>query len=237
VPAKARHFVFVQLSTDVFSHRKKYVQSFSRDLLGVPGHLMRGAGQAAKLQTLYRDGGRDLIAHALLIKLAGTRVCGMEFQRSEVRTVLTPPILHRFRQPYTDPLLLARSAYRDFRDVAVDDFSVHWIRRLFESGVHKSDDLMIQLRDQCNALCIGRMLTPLSVPCRYRRNCGDRVAFRVNASMILSTFQERAGNAVSVFRNRPTDRNCHFAMRFAHEKKCLKTLQPVTPAGTKASLG
>src|SRR5262249_4287385 len=104
-------------------------------------------------------------------------------------------------------------------NVAVDHFSVHRIRRLFESGVYESDDLTTELRDKSNHLSarVRLMLPALSVACQYRLNCGERIAFRIKAGVILSTLQERACD--TVFWNSRTDRNRHFGRGFVHDRK------------------
>src|SRR5215510_3905392 len=154
-----------------------------------------------KLETLYHCDGSYPIAHTLLIEQTGGRVCRVIFQRCELRTLLAPPVFSRSQQEATDALIPVPASYRDFRNVTVDHFSVHRIRRLFESGVYESDDLTTELRDKSNHFSarVRRMLPALSVACRYRLNCGERITFRIKAGVILSTLQERASDTVGVF--------------------------------------
>src|SRR5215813_14833838 len=103
----------------------------------------------------------------------GGRVCRVIFQRCELRTLLAPPVFSRSQQEATDALIPVPASYRDFRNVTVDHFSVHRIRRLFESGVYESNDLTTELRDKSNHLSarVRRMLPAFSVACPYGLNC------------------------------------------------------------------
>jgi hypothetical protein len=93
------------------------------------------------------------------------------------------------------------ASYRDLRNVAVDHFSVHWIRRLIESGVYESDDLTTELRDKGDRLSTRsrRMLAALSVACRYRLNCRGRIALRIKTGVIFRTLDEGVGDTIGVF--------------------------------------
>ena len=124
----------------------------------------------------------------------------MIFHRCELHILPAPPVFSRLEQSSTNALILKSVACRDLADVAVGYFSVHWVRRLFESGVDESDDLTAELCDKSDAASsrVRRMLPPLPVACRYRLNCGVRIAFRIKAGVILSTIEERAGDSVSI---------------------------------------
>ena len=125
----------------------------------------------------------------------------MIFQRCELRTLAAPPVFSRSKQSPTDALILVPAAYPDLRYVAVDHFSVHRIQRLFETGVYEPNDLTAELRHKSDTLStrVRRMLQPFSAARRSRRNCRDRIAFRIKAGMIFSTFEEPVGDSVSIF--------------------------------------
>src|SRR5262249_27520150 len=146
------------------------------------------------------DGGY-VIAHTPLIEQAGGRICGVVFQGCELGTLAASPVFSRAQQEATDALIPVPAPYPDLRNVAVDHFSVHWIRRLFESGVYESDDFTTELCDKSDALSPRdrRMLPALSVACRYHFSCGGRIAFRIKMSVILSTLEESASDTVGVF--------------------------------------
>jgi hypothetical protein len=93
------------------------------------------------------------------------------------------------------------AANRNLRHVAVGHFSVHCIQRLFEPGIYESNYLTAELRDKSDILPnrLRRMLPPFSVAYRYRLTGRRRIALRIKAGMILSTFEERASNSVSIF--------------------------------------
>lgn len=109
--------------------------------------------------------------------------------------------------PYA--LIPVPAAYRDLSNMAIDHFSVHCIRRLFKAGVYESNDLAAEFCDKGHNLPtrVRRMLPTLSVARRYRLNCGCR--------RIFSTFEKRAGYAVSIFWNSGTDLNCRGVTGFA----------------------
>src|SRR6266487_6451327 len=92
--------------------------------------------------------------------------------------------------------------------MAIGHFSVHCIPRLFKAGVYESNDLAAEFCDKGHNLParVRRMLPTLSVARRYRLNCGCRIAFRIKLGMIFSTFEKRAGDAVSIFWNRSEER-------------------------------
>ena len=155
----------------------------------------------AELETLDHCDGCYAIAHVSLIEDASGCVCRVIFQRRELRTLPAPPVFSRSQQEAADALIPVPASYRDLRNVAVDHFSVHRIRRLFESGIYESDDLTTELRDKSNAFSsrVQRMLPALAVACRYRLNFGRRIAFRIKAGVILSTLEERASDTVGIF--------------------------------------
>src|SRR5947209_20029448 len=62
------------------------------------------------------------------------------------------------------------------------------------------------------------MLPTLSVERRCRLQCAYQIPFRIKLGMIFSTFEERAGDAVSIFGNSGTDLNCRRVLGVAHEK-------------------
>jgi len=152
------------------------------------------------LETFYRRDGCRAIAHALLIESARARVGGVIFQRCEFRTVAAPPVFSRSKQLSTDALILVTGTHRDLRYVAVDHFPVHRILRLFEPGINESNDLTAPFRYQSDTISTRlRMPPPFPVACGNRLNCGGRIALRINAGMIFSTFEEGAGDSVRVF--------------------------------------
>jgi hypothetical protein len=125
---------------------------------------------SSPLEPFYGCDGCQSIAHTLLIEHARERVCGVIFQRCELRTQLVPPVFSRPKQASTDALIPVPAAYRDLSDVAIDHFSVHCIRRLFEAGVYESNDLAAEFCDEGHNLParVRRMLPTLSVAHRYR---------------------------------------------------------------------
>src|SRR5947209_10864368 len=62
------------------------------------------------------------------------------------------------------------------------------------------------------------MLPTLSVERRCRLQCAYQIPFRIKLGMILSTFEERARDAVSIVGNSGTDLNCRRVLGVAHEK-------------------
>jgi hypothetical protein len=48
----------------------------------------------------------------------------------------------------TDALIPVPPAYRDLSNMAIEHFSVHCIRRLFEAGVDESNDLAVEFCDK-----------------------------------------------------------------------------------------
>jgi hypothetical protein len=153
------------------------------------------------LEPFYSCDGCQAIAHTLLIEQARARVCGVIFQRCELRTRPVPPVLSHPKQASTDALIPVPAGNHDLSDMAidyfsVDYFSVHCIRRLFEAGVYKSNDLAAEFCDKGHNLParVRRMLPALSVPCRYRLNRGCRIAFQIKLGMIFGTFEKRAGD-------------------------------------------
>lgn len=126
------------------------------------------------LETLYRYGSRGTIAHMLLIERTGTRICRVKFQRSKLRTLPASPVFRCLQQAAADALMLVPVAHRELRDVAVEYFAMHWVRRLFSSGVYKSNDLTAKLGDKGDPACnrVRRMLSSLPVTRRYGFDCG-----------------------------------------------------------------
>ena len=165
---------------------------------------------SSPLEPFYGCDGCQAIAHTLLIEQARARVCGVIFQRCELRTQPVPPVFSRPKQASTDALIPVPAGNRDLSDMAIDHFSVHWIRRLFEAGIYESNDLAAEFCDEGHNLAarVRRMLPTLSVARRYRLNCGCRIAFRIKFGMIFSTFEKRAGDSFSIFWNSGTDLNC-----------------------------
>jgi hypothetical protein len=90
--------------------------------------------------------------------------------------------------------------YRDLRNMAVDQFAVHCIRRPFEPGIDESDDLTTELRDKSDAFFIL-----LPVAGRYRLERRDRVALRIEAGVMLGAFQVGASDSLSIFGNGRTN--------------------------------
>src|SRR5437763_12974264 len=92
------------------------------------------------------------------------------------------------------------------------------------------DSLLVRLR---------RMLPTLSVERRCRLQCGYQIPIRIKLGMIFSTFEERAGDAVSIFGNSGTDLNCRRVLGVAHEKSiawnslwvCPQTDDPIVAGG------
>src|SRR5215510_6971070 len=100
-----------------------------------------------ELEALDRCDGCRAIAHALI---EGGCACvgGVMFQRCELRALAAAPVFRRSKQLCTDALVLVAGAYRDFRDVAVDHLSVHWVRGVFEPGIDESDDFTTEFGDE-----------------------------------------------------------------------------------------
>jgi len=61
--------------------------------------------------------------------------------------MLAPPAFSRFQQSLADALILTPGAYGNLRNVDIDHFSMHCIRRLIESGVYESNDFTVEFRD------------------------------------------------------------------------------------------
>jgi hypothetical protein len=95
----------------------------------------------------------------------------MIFQRCELRTQPAPPVFSRPKQASTDSLIPVPAAYPDLSNMAIDQFSVHCIQRLFKAGFYESSDLTAKFRDKDYDIRtrVRRML-PLSVARQYRLN-------------------------------------------------------------------
>src|SRR3954454_6506022 len=81
------------------------------------------------------------------------------------------------------------------------------------------------------------MLPTLSVARRYRLKCGYQIPFRIKLGMIFSTFEECAGDAVSIFGNSGTDLNCRRVLGVAHEKSIAWNLTWVCPSSVYQACG
>ena len=122
----------------------------------------------------------------------------MIFQRGELRTLPAPPLFSRLKQSLTDSLILVTIAYCELCDIAVQNFPMHWVGRVLESEVNESNDFTADVGDQRDAPFIPWMLPPFTISCRYCLDCGSRIAFRIEPRMILGTFEEHAGDRVSI---------------------------------------
>lgn len=142
----------------------------------------------------------------LLIERAGERVRRMIFQKRELRPPLTPPVFRLAQKLSADALILVLAPHCDLGYKAKNHCPVHRIQRLIGSRVYESDNLASEFRDKSDVLfTVGRMLVPFPVALRYRFSCRDEVEFRIKAGVILSTLEEDAGDAVSVFNNSLTN--------------------------------
>src|SRR6478672_99128 len=105
------------------------------------------------------------------------------------------------------------AADRDLGNLAVDHVPVHRIQRLFEPSIYEPYNLTMELRNERGNRFshIGWVLVPFSVAFRYLLKRRDKIAFRIEAGVVASTFEERAGNTVSVFWNSGTNVNCYWA--------------------------
>ncbi len=103
---------------------------------------------------------------------------------------------------------------------------MHGVRRCLQSGVDESNNLTAKLRHQRDGCRMRRMLPSLAVACRYGVRCGDRIALRIEAGVMLGAFEERAGDSVSIGCSRRTDRNRGGS--FVHDKSITRDA-PDTP--------
>jgi hypothetical protein len=136
----------------------------------------------------------------MLIERVGTRVCGMIFQDSELRALLAAPILNCSQQLPTNAMILMLASYRNLRNKAVDHLPVHSIRWPIQPGIYESNNVTTELCDERNAFCalVLRMLSSLSVTCRYGFNRRHKIQLRIKTGMMLSALNERAGNSAGI---------------------------------------
>lgn len=99
------------------------------------------------------------------------------------------------------------AAHGELRNVAVDHFPMRGVRRLFESGVDKSNDVATEFRDERDgfSLCFRRMLTPFPVATCDCLTFRDEIACRIQTGMIPRTLQKHASDSIGIFCRNRTD--------------------------------
>ena len=76
-----------------------------------------------------------------MTKLTRTSVCDVILQRCKMCTVPPAPLFSRSQQLSTDSLTLVSFTDCNLRNVTVENFPMHRIRRPFEPNIDESNDL------------------------------------------------------------------------------------------------
>src|SRR5215469_3645918 len=174
-------------------------------------------------QPLYRRDRCHAILRAPPIELAGALVCGVVLQQRELRTLPPSPLFRCLQQLSADALALVLTAYSDLYDVAIEDLPMHWVGRPIQPCVDETNDPAAHLRDQSDALFtrVRRMLQPRAIARRDRLKRADRIALRINAGVILSTFQVHVRNSLGIVGTSWANPNRRWTWRIAHAHSIL----------------
>lgn len=144
----------------------------------------------------------------------------MVFQRRKCCAVPAAPFFNRSQQLSTDAAIAVPSTHCDLRNVAVDHFPMHRIRRPFQSRVCESNDLTLEFGYESDIDLIGirPTLARFAVSRRYRLNWRQPIPFRIETRMLLGAFEEGVRDPFSVCGDSGPDRNRQTVRRCTHER-------------------
>ena len=66
----------------------------------------------------------------------------MVFQRCKVRSQSSPPLFSGRQQTFAYPKTSLSASHRNLDNVAIDNLSMHWIRRPVQASVYEPNDLV-----------------------------------------------------------------------------------------------
>jgi hypothetical protein len=151
-------------------------------------------------QTLDCDHGSYRVTHALLIEASGANICGVEFQGCEMRPASAAPVFTCLQKALTETLAPEVAFHRDLSQVTVDDPAMHWVGRMFQAEINKSNDLTVEFRDESGAARdrVVRILLLLFVVRVYAFDRGRHIAFWIETSVMIRAIEESACDLMGV---------------------------------------